>query len=151
MRGGKSPPCSPISNVKASSWRPPWSPSSRPRLPDTVAEIIRVHSLMHAAEGVFYRDVVAAACRDLGLDVIRTVERDLAETAAMVLDLAPTTLAARLAGLATDPPWSEDYRIAALAAWLGLGGGDIGDNLGPEPGGQYGRRDRRQRFHRPRL
>ncbi len=54
-------------------------PGSRPRLPDSVAEIIRVHSLMHAAEGVFYRDVVAAACRDLGLDVIRTLERDLPE------------------------------------------------------------------------
>ena len=97
-------------------------PESRPRLPDTVAEIIRVHALMHAAEGVFYRDVVAAACRDLGLEVIRTIERDLSETAAMVLDLAPATLAARLAGLATGPPWGEDYRMAALAAWLGLGG-----------------------------
>jgi hypothetical protein len=95
-------------------------PESRPRLPDTVAEIIRVHSLMHAAEGVFYRDMVAAACRDLGLDVIRTVERDLAETAAMLLALDPSSLTARLGGLATDPPWSEDYRIAAMAAWLGL-------------------------------
>jgi hypothetical protein len=95
-------------------------PESRPKLPETIAEIVRVHALMHAAEGVFYRDVVAAACRDLGLDVIRTLERDLPETAAMVLDLAPTTLTALLTNLATDPPWSEDYRIAALAAWLGL-------------------------------
>ena len=95
-------------------------PEARPKLPDTVAEIIRVHALMHAAEGVFYRDVVAAACRDLGLEVIRTLERDLPETAAMVLELAPTSLASQLAGLASDPPWSEDYRIAALAAWLAL-------------------------------
>jgi hypothetical protein len=95
-------------------------PESRPRLPDSVAEIIRVHSLMHAAEGVFYRDVVAAACRDLGLDVVRTLERDLSETAAMVLEMDPAILAAKLASLATDPPWSEDYRLAALAAWLGL-------------------------------
>jgi hypothetical protein len=95
-------------------------PESRPRLPDTVAEIIRVHALMHAAEGVFYRDVVADACRDLGLDVVRTLERDLSETAALVLEMAPAVLTAKLAGLATDPPWSEDYRLAALAAWLGL-------------------------------
>lgn len=98
-------------------------PESRPKLPDTVAEIIRVHSLMHAAEGVLYRDVVAAACRDLGLDVIRTIERDLPETAAMVLELSPAILAAKLANLASDPPWSEDYRIAALAAWLALAPG----------------------------
>jgi hypothetical protein len=95
-------------------------PESRPRLPDTVAEIIRVHSLMHAAEGVFYRDVVAAACRDLGLEVIRTLERDLPETAAMIMEMEPTGLTAKLAGLASDPPWSEDYRVAALAAWFGL-------------------------------
>jgi hypothetical protein len=95
-------------------------PESRPRLPDTVAQIIRVHALMHAAEGVLYRDVVAAACRDLGLEVTRTLERDLPETAAMVLELTPNTLATQLLDLAADPPWSEDYRIAALAAWLGL-------------------------------
>jgi hypothetical protein len=85
-----------------------------------VAEIVRVHSLMHAAEGVLYRDVVAAACRELGLDVIRTLERDLPETAGLVLEMDPAALTARLAGLAIDPPWSEDYRLAALAAWLGL-------------------------------
>jgi hypothetical protein len=43
----------------------------------------------------------------------------------MVPDLAPTTLAAQLATLATDPPWSEDYRIEALAAWLGLERGSV--------------------------
>jgi hypothetical protein len=101
-------------------------PEARPRLPDTVAEIVRVHALMHAAEGVFYRDVVAAACRELGLEVVRTLERDLPETAAAILDVEPAALRARLADMAAGlgPPWSEDYRVAALAAWLGLAGTD---------------------------
>jgi hypothetical protein len=99
-------------------------PEARPRLPATVAEVVRVHALMHAAEGVFYRDVVAAACRDLGLEVVRTLERDLAETAAAILEVEPATLPARLTDLAAGlgPPWNEDYRLAALAAWLGLAG-----------------------------
>ncbi len=99
-------------------------PEARPRLPGTVAEVVRVHALMHAAEGVFYRDVVAAACRELGLQVVRTLERDLAETAAAILDVEPARLAGRLADLAAGlgPPWNEDYRLAALAAWLGLAG-----------------------------
>ena len=99
-------------------------PEARPKLPDTVAEIVRVHALMHAAEGVFYRDVVAAACRELGLEVVRTIERDLPETAATILDIAPAMLAPRLTDMAAGlgPPWNEDYRLAALAAWLGLAG-----------------------------
>jgi hypothetical protein len=99
-------------------------PEARPRLPDTVAEIVRVHALMHAAEGVFYRDVVAEACRELGLEVVRTLERDLPEAAAAILDVEPAALAARLTDLAAGlgPPWNEDYRLAALAAWLGLAG-----------------------------
>jgi hypothetical protein len=101
-------------------------PEARPRLPATVAEIVRVHALMHAAEGVFYREVVAAACRELGLQVVRTLERDLTETAAAILDVEPATLAPRLTDLAAGqgPPWNEDYRLAALAAWLGLAGAD---------------------------
>ena len=99
-------------------------PESRPRLPATVAEVVRVHALMHAAEGVFYRDVVAAACRDLGLQVVRTLERDLPEAAAAMLDVEPAALATRMADMAAGmgPPWNEDYRLAALAAWLGLAG-----------------------------
>jgi len=99
-------------------------PEARPKLPDTVAEVVRVHALMHAAEGVLYRDVVAAACRELGLEVVRTLERDLPETAAAILDVAPAALASRVTDMAAGmgPPWNEDYRIAALAAWLGLAG-----------------------------
>jgi hypothetical protein len=101
-------------------------PEARPKLPATVAEVVRVHALMHAAEGVFYRDVVAAACRELGLEVARTLERDLPEAAAAMLDVEPARLAARLTDLAAGqgPPWNEDYRFAALAAWLGLAGTD---------------------------
>ena len=99
-------------------------PEARPKLPTTVAEIVRVHAMMHAAEGVLYRDVVAAACRELGLEVVRTLERDLTETAAAILDTEPGALGRRLADMAAGlgPPWNEDYRLAALAAWLGLAG-----------------------------
>lgn len=46
-------------------------------VPERLADIVRSHSAQHAAEGEFYRDVVADACRDAGLEVSRIIEREL--------------------------------------------------------------------------
>lgn len=98
------------------------APTGGRRIPAQLAEIVRSHTLQHAAEGEFYRDIVAAACADLGLDVYRPVEGELAALACDRLGLDRTALASKLRamGSALGPPWSEDQRLAVLAAWLHL-------------------------------
>ncbi|MFI4936474.1 MAG: hypothetical protein ACHP7N_17840 [Caulobacterales bacterium] len=99
------------------------APTGGRKLP-ALAQILRVHTLQHAAEGEFYRDVVAAACAQLGLEVRRPVERELPTLVCDKLGVAPTRLQAVLKemGAALGPPWSEDQRLAMMAAWLQLDG-----------------------------
>jgi hypothetical protein len=94
------------------------------RVPDRLDEIVRSHSAQHAAEGEFYRDVVASACRDAGLAVTRVVERELHALTADLLGERVEVVKERLRtlGRMLGPPWSEDQRLAMLAAWVGLAG-----------------------------
>lgn len=96
--------------------------ASSAKLPPRLADIITSHSRIHAAEGSFYRDVVAKACAAAGLEVRRPVERDLPRLVAGRLGLDEGGLDARLKamGVALGPPWGEDQKLAALAAWTGL-------------------------------
>jgi hypothetical protein len=98
-------------------------PIARIRPPEKLEDILKSHSWMHAAEGDFYRGVVAAACTELGLEVRRAVERDLAADVGRRHALpagAPETHLKAL-GAALGPPWSEDQKLATLAAWSQLG------------------------------
>jgi len=97
------------------------APTGGRQLP-SLAEIRRVHTLQHAAEGEFYRDAVADACVALGLEVRRPVERELPALVADKLGVSRDALDARLKdmGAKLGSPWSEDQRLATLAAWLAL-------------------------------
>lgn len=97
------------------------APTGGRKLP-SLAEITRVHTLQHAAEGEFYRDAVAAACAALGLGVRRPVERELPALACDRLGATRAELDARLKamGARLGSPWSEDQRLATLAAWTAL-------------------------------
>lgn len=94
------------------------------RLANSLAAILKSHAQMHAAEGSFYRDVVARACAGLGLEVRRVAERDMPRLVCARLHVDAEALAAQLKaiGAALGPPWSEDYRLATEAAWTQLGG-----------------------------
>lgn len=93
-------------------------PVGNNKLPSALADILAAHSRIHAAEGVFYRDVLVGACAHLGLKVGRVPERDLRSLAAGALKVAPEKLTARLRemGKRLGPPWSEDQKLATLAA-----------------------------------
>ena len=97
------------------------------RLPDRIEEILKSHARMHAAEGDFYRDVVASACAAVGLEVRRVIERDLPVLAGALSPGHEPSPEARLKamGAVLGPPWSEDYRLATLAAWLHLDGASL--------------------------
>ena len=47
------------------------APRGTLKVPSSIAEIVKVHAYMHAAEGHFYRDVVADGCERLGLRLKR--------------------------------------------------------------------------------
>jgi len=97
-------------------------PEAVNKLPEKLEDILKVHARMHAAEGNFYRAVVAQACTVTGLEVRRVVERELPALVCDLLGAKPPALEARLKemGRTLGPPWSEDYKLAAEAAWLHL-------------------------------
>ena len=66
------------------------------KLPTRLADILTSHSRIHAAEGSFYRDVVAEACAATGLEVRRPVERELPRLVAARLGVSEGELDARL-------------------------------------------------------
>jgi hypothetical protein len=96
--------------------------SGRP-LPDLKA-ILASHSLIHAAEGEFYRDTLARACVAAGIPVSKVKEREVADWTAARLKLTDGELRERLAvfGKALGPPWTADQKLATMAAWLALAG-----------------------------
>ena len=97
-------------------------PTGGVRVPADIADIVRVHARMHAAEGELYRDLVADACAELGLAVRREVERELVHLACDRIGTSEAVLKSRLQamGAKLGPPWSEDQRLAMLAALLHL-------------------------------
>jgi len=71
--------------------------------------------------------VVATACTNLGLEVRRVIERDLPGRVDELLRIDGVALEQRMKsiGASLGPPWTEDQKLATLAAWSCLA--DIGD------------------------
>lgn len=80
------------------------------------------HPLVHTAEGVLYRDAITSAAEALGLYVLAIPERDLLSRGAAELDFSINQLRFCLKefGRPLGPPWGQDQKLAALAAWLAL-------------------------------
>jgi len=87
-----------------------------------LAKILAAHTLIHAAEGEFYREVFSRACASLSIPVTRLRERDLDERIrAAFADSASRVLhEVADAGRSLGPPWTADQKMAALAALLVL-------------------------------
>jgi hypothetical protein len=98
--------------------------SARP-LPKQLAAILAAHPVIHTAEGEMYREALRVACERAGIAVLGLREREIEEGAARRLELAPAALRVRLVALGKPlgPPWTQDQKLATLAAWLVLHGG----------------------------
>jgi hypothetical protein len=85
-------------------------------------KILASHALIHTADGELFRDSLRAACGacDLPLECVR--EKELFAPASKLLGTQPSALKRRVAALGKPlgPPWSQDEKLAALAAWLTL-------------------------------
>jgi hypothetical protein len=89
-------------------------------LPELKA-ILASHALIHAAEGVFYRDAIADACKRRKITVHRIRERDIAEQANL-LPLSESAKRETLDGFHkhVGSPWTQDEKLYAPGAWLAL-------------------------------
>jgi hypothetical protein len=95
--------------------------SSGRELPE-FEEILASHALIHTADGELFRDSLRRAAARCKLPVTAIKERDLLASASKSLRLTPDVLSRRVASLGKSlgPPWSQDEKFSALAAWFTL-------------------------------
>ena len=85
-------------------------------------DILASHMLIHAAEGEFYRDAVARACERMRIPILRIRERDALRQACDAIVLSEVRIRNRLFEFrkTLGAPWTEDEKLATLAAWITL-------------------------------
>jgi hypothetical protein len=94
--------------------------SGRPQ--PKLESILASHALIHAADGEHFRVALREASQSCGLAVTGIREADLLECAQGVLGQPAARLQATVTSLgrALGPPWTQDQKMAALAAWVVL-------------------------------
>jgi hypothetical protein len=94
--------------------------SGRP-LPE-LPKILASHSIIHTADGEFFREALLHACARSKLGVTRVKEKELIATASTTLRRRPAILAKFVTDLGKPlgSPWTQDEKFATLAAWLTL-------------------------------
>jgi hypothetical protein len=87
----------------------------------TTDEILAVHFRMHKAEGVLWRDALAAGAKAAGLAVVPVPEKELQEIAPDVLHESWSAVTVRVDAFrkAVGAPWGKDQKDAAIAALVG--------------------------------
>lgn len=90
------------------------------RLPPTLEATLASHAAIHTAEGEFFREIVAHAGQACRLRVHRVKEKQLFDLAERKFGTASARLRQTLdeLGKIVGPPWQQDQKFAALAAWL---------------------------------
>lgn len=91
----------------------------------SLEKILASHALIHTAEGEFFRMVVRKACQDAGTTVTPLRERELEERATKTFGKKVNQVKERISSLGKrlGPPWTQDEKLAALAAALILSPG----------------------------
>jgi len=85
-------------------------------------KILASHALIHTADGELFRGSLRHACSRARLDLDPIAERTLFAAASQRLKKREEFLNGKLTALgkALGPPWTQDEKLAALAAWLVL-------------------------------
>jgi hypothetical protein len=84
--------------------------------------ILASHALAHAAEGRLYQRALLRSAESRGLDTIAIPKRSIWEQGESALGVARDELRHWIDRLRREigPPWAEDQKLAALAAWIAL-------------------------------
>lgn len=88
---------------------------SSARTPPELSATLHSHTLIHAAEGAFYREAAREAAGQLGINVRAIANRAVCDFLERARDLRE--LLERI-GKAAGPPWTIDEKCASLAAFL---------------------------------
>ena len=85
-------------------------------------KILASHALIHTADGELFRESIRHACMRAKLPLAVIKERDLLAAASKKLNKRPEFLTRSIAALGKSlgPPWTQDEKLAALAAWFTL-------------------------------
>ena len=84
--------------------------------------ILASHALVHAAEGRLYQGALLQSAESRGLDTIAIPKGSIWEQGEAALGVAEDELRHRIDQLRREvgPPWAQDQKLAALAAWIAL-------------------------------
>jgi len=85
-------------------------------------KILASHALIHTADGELFREALVQASEKCSLAEVDIKEKELVDKACQVFRFSATRLNQEIANLGKPigPPWSQDEKLAALAAWLAL-------------------------------
>jgi len=85
-------------------------------------KILASHALIHTADGELFREAIRHCCARAKLPLAVIKERELLATASKRLNKRPEFLNRQVAALGKSlgPPWTQDEKLATLAAWLTL-------------------------------
>jgi len=88
-----------------------------------LAATLASHPMIHTAEGVFFRHVLRQGCESCGLAVSGVKERELLDQAEETVGFSREEIRrwAGEWGKRLGPPWRQDEKLAAIAAWRALG------------------------------
>jgi hypothetical protein len=94
--------------------------SGRP-LPE-LPKILASHSIIHTADGEFFREALLHACARADVPIIKIKDRELVATASATFRQTPAELTRFITDLGKPlgSPWTQDEKSATLAAWLAL-------------------------------
>ncbi|HEV8452310.1 MAG TPA: hypothetical protein VGQ45_12825 [Gaiellales bacterium] len=87
--------------------------------------ILASHALAHAAEGRLYQRALQQAAESRGLHAVAIPKRSIWDEGEAALGVPGDELRRRIDQLRRQigPPWGEDQKLAALAAWIALAAG----------------------------
>lgn len=93
-------------------------------LPDSLEEVLISRPLTNAADGMLYRESLAEAAAELGMEVRRyprKTDPTMLAAEAMGVDVAEVTSLIAQFGREAGTPWRKDHKVAAAAGLWVLG------------------------------
>ncbi len=86
----------------------------------TLEATLASHAAIHTAEGEFFRDAIVRAVKSCELPCRKFKEKELLSRAAEVFRIPDADRELTAMRKVFGPPWTQDEKFAALAAWLAL-------------------------------
>jgi len=88
----------------------------------SLESILASHALAHAAEGRLYQGALLQGAGSRGLEPVAISKKSIWEQGEAVLGVGRDELRHRIDQVRREvgPPWAEDQKLAALAAWIVL-------------------------------